>query len=121
MADVESTATAEHASARRFVEFLKNAGGSPNTATAALRGLLLAAAFVEIKEDEPWQLVPGGKYFFTRHHSAIVAFCIGSQYVAPTAQTDTQRERLAPQRQRDVTSVASRAGGGPRIHDGRSA
>eukprot|EP00727_Mastigamoeba_balamuthi_P000903 m51a1_g1081 putative aspartyl aminopeptidase (490) ;mRNA; f:22513-24586 len=91
-----------HGAARRFVDFLNKASGSPFTATAALRGLLLASAFVEVREDDPWMLVPGGKYFFTRNHSSIVAFCIGSKYELGNgctivgAHTDSPALKLKP-------------------------
>jgi aspartyl aminopeptidase len=94
--------TLPYAGARRFLEFLGKASGSPFTAVAALRGLLLASAFVEIREDDPWLLVPGGKYFFTRNSSSIVAFAIGSNYelgqgfTIVGAHTDSPALKLKP-------------------------
>ena len=32
--------------------------------------------FTELKEDEHWELVNGGKYFVTRNHSAVIAFTV---------------------------------------------
>lgn len=37
---------------------------------------LLEAGFCKLSEREQWNLVPGGKYFVTRNHSALIAFSI---------------------------------------------
>lgn len=41
---------------------------------------LLAAGFTHITERDAWSLQPGGKYFFTRNMSTIVAFAVGKKY-----------------------------------------
>lgn len=43
---------------------------------------LSALGFTELKESEPFQdnIKPGGKYYFSRNKSTIVAFAIGSKY-----------------------------------------
>jgi aspartyl aminopeptidase len=41
---------------------------------------LKAAGFEQLSEREEWTgLQPGGKYFFTRNHSALVGFAIGAK------------------------------------------
>jgi aspartyl aminopeptidase len=41
---------------------------------------LKAAGFAQLSEREEWTgLEPGRKYFFTRNHSALVAFAIGAK------------------------------------------
>lgn len=42
---------------------------------------LKEAGFVHISEREEWELETGGKYFFTRNHSTLIAFAIGKKYV----------------------------------------
>lgn len=43
-----------------------------------MRGMLLDAGYMEVKESETWNLERGGKYFTTRNGSSIVAFHIGN-------------------------------------------
>lgn len=41
------------------------------------RALLLEQGFCELKEQQPWELTTGGKYFVTRGGSAVIAFRVG--------------------------------------------
>ena len=41
---------------------------------------LLAAGFEKLSEREQWKLQPGGRYFFTRNLSTLVAFAVGGAY-----------------------------------------
>ncbi|XP_055830908.1 probable aspartyl aminopeptidase isoform X3 [Solanum dulcamara] len=49
-------------------------------ATAEAKRQLIAAGFHLLKENEKWDLQPGGRYFFTRNMSSLVAFAIGKKY-----------------------------------------
>ncbi|XP_060183826.1 probable aspartyl aminopeptidase isoform X3 [Lycium barbarum] len=49
-------------------------------ATADAKRQLIAAGFHLLKENEKWDLQPGGRYFFTRNMSSLVAFAIGKKY-----------------------------------------
>lgn len=40
---------------------------------------LVAAGFHLLNENEEWELKPGGRYFFTRNMSSLVAFAIGEK------------------------------------------
>lgn len=40
---------------------------------------LIAAGFHLLNENEEWDLKPGGRYFFTRNMSCLVAFAIGEK------------------------------------------
>ncbi|KAL8551777.1 hypothetical protein ACS0TY_000732 [Phlomoides rotata] len=49
-------------------------------ATAEAKRQLLDAGFHLLNENEEWDLKPGGRYFFTRNMSSLVAFAIGEKY-----------------------------------------
>jgi len=89
--------------AKAFVDFLNAASGSPFTATAELRRMFLAAAFVELHEDAPWELTPGGRYFFIRNGASLCAFCVGQKveigrcgFAIAGAHCDSPALRLKP-------------------------
>ena len=48
-------------------------------AVAALEWMLEEAGYTYLTEQEPWDLVPGGKYYLTRGGSALMAFRVPSQ------------------------------------------
>eukprot|EP00924_Labyrinthula_sp_SR-Ha-C_P010775 augustus_masked-scaffold_35-processed-gene-1.2-mRNA-1 protein AED:0.01 eAED:0.01 QI:0/-1/0/1/-1/1/1/0/473 len=68
-----------------FLRFL-NASPTPFHVCLSASKLLLSAGFIKINESEAFLsenssiLEPGGKYFFTRNESSIVAFTIGQKY-----------------------------------------
>ncbi|VAI32386.1 unnamed protein product [Triticum turgidum subsp. durum] len=85
-----------------LVDFL-NASPTAFHAVDEAKRLLKAAGFEQLSEREEWSgLQPGRKYFFTRNHSAIVAFAIGAKYVAGNgfhiigAHTDSPCLKLKP-------------------------
>jgi aspartyl aminopeptidase len=63
---------------------------------------LLAANFTEVSEADVWDLQLGGRYFFTRNTTTIVAFTIGGAYEAGNgftvvgAHTDSPCLRIKP-------------------------
>ncbi len=76
----------------------------PFHATEKLGRRLEQAGFSELDEREPWSatLQPGGKYFYTRDRSCLVAFCVGAKYEPGNgfkvlgAHTDSPNLRLKP-------------------------
>ncbi|KAJ1686164.1 hypothetical protein LUZ63_017554 [Rhynchospora breviuscula] len=64
-----------------LVDFL-NASPTAFHAVDEAKRRLKEAGFVQISEREQWEIEIGGKYFFTRNHSTIIAFAIGKKYVA---------------------------------------
>ncbi|KAJ3341458.1 hypothetical protein HDU93_004859 [Gonapodya sp. JEL0774] len=90
--------------ATEFMDFVSNSP-SPFHAVANAAKLLLAAGFTEIRERDSWsgKLAPGGKYFFTRNHSSILAFSLPQSFT-PTkpsfaiygAHTDSPCLKLKP-------------------------
>ena len=59
----------------KLLEFISS---SPTAFHAAetIRKRFLEEGFTELKEEEPWELEKGGKYFVMRNHSAIIGFSI---------------------------------------------
>lgn len=69
--------TIAHQIAHEFLSF-NNSSKSPYHAAASLSDMLRAADFIPIRETDDWStlLKPGGRYFFTREGSSIVAFAL---------------------------------------------
>ncbi|CAN6469747.1 unnamed protein product [Victoria cruziana] len=84
-----------------FIGFL-NSSPTAFHAVDEAKKRLKGAGFVHISEREDWELRTGGKYFFTRNHTTIVAFAIGKKYVAGNgfcvvgAHTDSPCLKLKP-------------------------
>ena len=63
---------------------------------------LVAAGFTELSERQPWSVAPGGRYFFTRNASTLVAFAVGRRaapgagFVVIGAHTDSPCPKLKP-------------------------
>ncbi|KXS13214.1 aspartyl aminopeptidase [Gonapodya prolifera JEL478] len=90
--------------ASEFIEFVSNSP-SPFHAVANAKRLLTSSGFVEIRERDSWsgKLVAGGKYFFTRNHSSILAFTLPPTFTASRpsfaiygAHTDSPCFKLKP-------------------------
>ncbi|XP_074290089.1 putative aspartyl aminopeptidase isoform X2 [Silene latifolia] len=79
-------------------------------ATAEAKRQLLSAGFDLLDESEEWDLKPGGRYFFTRNMSSLVAFAVGEKYSPGNgfhviaAHTDSPCLKLKP------ISASSKAG-----------
>ena len=65
--------------------FLKFVQASPSAfhAVAAAVKLLEEKGFAPLKERDPWQLVPGGKYYVTRNLSSLIAFTVPTDGQGP--------------------------------------
>ncbi|MDR2213809.1 MAG: M18 family aminopeptidase, partial [Pseudomonadales bacterium] len=51
---------------------------TPFHAVAALAARLEAAGYVHLDEALPWELEPGGRYYFTRNDSSLIALQLGA-------------------------------------------
>lgn len=84
-----------------LVDFL-NESWTQFHATAEAKRLLLEAGFIQLREQDEWDVQPGGRYFFTRNMSCIIAFAVGEKYVAGkgfhviAAHTDSPCPKLKP-------------------------
>lgn len=90
--------------AQRLVRFL-NASWTCYHAVSSARRRLLEAGYQEIAETEAWRLERGGRYFFTRNMSCLVAFAVGGKFQAGNgavivgAHTDSPCIKLKPHTQ----------------------
>jgi len=96
--------------AHGLVDYL-NESWTAYHAVAASARRLRAASFVQLDERQPWSgCAPGGRYFFTRNESTLVAFAVGGAYtpgsgfVVVGAHTDSPCPKLKP------VSKSARAG-----------
>jgi len=84
-----------------FVNFM-NEACSPYHAISAVKTRLAEAEFVEILETDRWNLQRGGKYFFIRNGTSLIAFVVGNEYCPGNgftmvgAHTDSPCLRIKP-------------------------
>ena len=94
--------------AQRCIEFI-DASPEPLHVVATVKSRLLKQGFLQIDEASPqWRnsIKTGGKYFFVRAGSSIVAFTVGGRYESGNgfliigAHTDSPNLRLKPKSKR---------------------
>ncbi|TFK94700.1 aspartyl aminopeptidase [Polyporus arcularius HHB13444] len=96
--------------AHRLLDFV-NASPTPFHAVAAAAARLEKAGFQKVKEQDDWEkdLKPGGKYYFTRNQSAILAFTIpqgwtpGAGVSVVATHIDSPNLRVRPVSKRSKT------------------
>jgi len=67
--------------AKRFCAFV-DAGPSPFHCVATVANRLEEAGFTALHEtSSDWKIQPGGRYYFTRNQSSIIAFAVGEHFV----------------------------------------
>ncbi len=69
--------------ANEFVDFLNEAATAFH-ASEACKKRLKAAGFTQLSEKDAWNIVRGGKYFFSRNDTSVIAFTVGTNYSATT-------------------------------------
>lgn len=87
---------------QEFLNFV-NKGVSPFHVVAEASSMLKQANFTELSENDSWNLSKGGKYYFTRNKSTIIAFQVGNNFNGNStgfkivgAHTDSPCLRLSP-------------------------
>ncbi|KAI9596389.1 peptidase M18, partial [Syncephalis fuscata] len=63
----------------RLFAFLRNSP-SPFHAVNQCRERLTKHGFKKLNERDCWSITAGGRYYFTRNQSAIVAFVVGGRF-----------------------------------------
>ena len=87
--------------ARDLLNFI-DASPSPWHAVQTVADRLQRSGFVALREDERWQLAPGGRYYVIRGGASIVAFVVGADDLAVSgfrlvgAHTDSPGLRVKP-------------------------
>ena len=80
-------------------------------AVAKAKEDLSKSGFVEIKEEDKWELKKGGKYFVTKNDSALTAFVVGKGEIEESgfkiigAHTDSPSFRIKPSPEMVVDNV----------------
>ena len=100
--------------AQRAMAFL-DASPDQFHATATTCDRLAEAGFMRLDERDAWSnlLQPGGKYFFTRNHSCVVAFAVGGSYQQGNgfkvigAHTDSPNLRIKPRPKRHAAGCVT--------------
>jgi len=69
--------------AHAFLEFV-NASPTPFHAVSVAAGRLEKSGFSKLREQDEWNLKEGGKYYFTRNQSSLVAFALPPKWKAGT-------------------------------------
>jgi len=89
-----------------LLDFIKNAP-TPFHAVANMQKILQQSGFVELKEADHWDLLPGQNYYVTRNASSIVAFRAGTDDVIRSgvrmvgAHTDSPCLKVKPNPERN--------------------
>lgn len=83
-----------------LIDFL-NASPVNFLAADTITGMLESAGFVRLDPSDPWELVPGGKYFVVKNGSAVFAFVVGtgsptSGFKIISAHSDSPGFRIKP-------------------------
>ncbi len=75
-----------------------DASPTPFHATKNMSMMLENAGFIALKEEEPWQLKRGEKYYVTRNDSSVIAFTYpkSSSFIMVGTHTDSPNLKLKP-------------------------
>jgi hypothetical protein len=114
---------------QRCMQFL-DAAAEPYTCVDTIMKTLSTHGFKELDESQAWRpsdkggkggIVKGGKYFFTRNRSSIVAFTVGGKYESGNrfkvigAHTDSPNLKIKPKSKKSgqgLTQIAVETYGG---------
>ena len=90
----------ERSEAKRLLDFIRSCP-SVYHVIERLRGMLAQAGYVQLRENAPWQLAPGGKYYVVRGGTSVAAFRVPAE-AKPTgfriaaAHSDSPAFKLKP-------------------------
>ena len=99
----------ERSRAERLMRFIDNSP-EPFYVVETAIDQLKSQGFEGLREEDTWVLKPGGKYYFTRNRSSILAFALGGKYTAGSAfkvigaHTDSPTLKIKPRSKRPATA-----------------
>jgi aspartyl aminopeptidase len=76
---------------------------TPFHAVAAMAARLEQAGYIHLAEEDPWEFEPGGRYYFTRNDSSLIALQLGAGSLTESgllmvgAHTDSPCLKVKPQ------------------------
>ncbi|MBE6914954.1 MAG: M18 family aminopeptidase [Ruminococcaceae bacterium] len=90
----------ERSEAKRLLEFIRSCPSVYHT-VERLRAMLEQAGYARLRENAPWQLAPGGKYYVVRGGASIAAFRVPSRgaparFRIAAAHSDSPAFKLKP-------------------------
>ena len=100
---------------QRAMKFL-DSSPEPFHCVSTVEAMLQAAGFEQLKEDTLWRktgaIKKGGKYYFTRNGSSMLAFCVGKQWSEDKsgfkiigAHTDSPNLKLKPRTKKTASGL----------------
>ena len=86
--------------AKELIEFI-NESPTAFHAVESVRNILDSHGFAMLREEDPWDLSKGGKYYVIKNNSALIAFVVGNEAVEEGfriigAHTDSPTFRIKP-------------------------
>ncbi len=95
--------------AKELIDFIYDSP-TPFHAVVNVKKMLEGSGFIELKEEDRWQLQKGGKYYMQKNHSALAAFVVGTGDVSEKgfkvigAHNDSPGFRIKPAAEMTVES-----------------
>lgn len=92
-----------------LMDFLEKSPTAWHAVASAKRLCVEQNGFTELKENKPWKIEPGGKYFVTRNDSSFISFIMPKQVPKSVcilgAHTDSPGLKLKPNPEKTVDNV----------------
>ena len=98
-----------HPAVKGLMDFLETSPTAWHAVNSARRLCVEQNGFTELKENEPWKIEPGGKYFVTRNGSSFISFVMPTEMPKSVcilgAHTDSPGLKLKPDPEKSVDNV----------------
>ena len=92
-----------------LIKFIKASPTAYHAGSTALHRCVVENGFTELKENHPWKIIPGGKYFISRDISSFIAFVMPNlkpvRVCILGAHTDSPGLKLKPMPEKTVDNA----------------